>query len=54
MSANPIINRIPWLGRWGSGDFHTSPSGGAGSRLDVGRLPDAAGSTNPASLEGLK
>ena len=47
-------NPIPWLGRWGSGDFHTSPSGGAGSRLDVGRLPDAAGSTNPASLEGLK
>ena len=53
-AARHRINPIPWLGRWGSGDFHTSPSGGAGSRLDVGRLPDAAGSTNPASLEGLK
>ena len=52
-NARHRINPIPWLGRWGSGDFHTSPSGGAGSRLDVGRLPDAAGSTNPVSLEGL-
>ena len=45
---NPI-NRIPWLGRWGSGDFHTH-SGGTGSRLGL-LARSSPGSTNPVPQE---
>lgn len=49
-----IDTEIPRLGRWGSGDFHTAPSGGTGSRLDMGRLPDRRRVDQPGLTGGTK